>query len=119
MKNQNVKALSGLQPEAIVAMSDNVSAKIQDVVVKSTIDYLNKPKEGKSAWQGYMVLFADTDKGARLVPISAGKLLAIQEESGTPIFENTDDGYVLTNFRMGIEEGNIIFNAPAKKGKKK
>ena len=109
MSNQNVKVLPGLTPEAIVAMSDNVSAPVQDVVVKSTIDYLNNPKEGKSAWQGFMIAFANTDKGARLVPISAGKLLAIQQETGRSIFEETEDGYVLNNFRMGIAEGQVIF----------
>jgi len=109
MKNQNVKVLPGLTPEAIVAMSDAVSAPIQDVVVKSTIDYLNNPKEGKSAWQGFMILFADTDKGSRLVPISAGKLLAIQEDTGAQIFEEAEEGYVLSNFRMGIEDGVPVF----------
>ena len=117
MKNQNVKVLPGLTPEAIVASTKEIgNAPIQDVVVKHTVDYLNmseadkaaKGKQGKD-WQGFLILFTDTDKGARTALISAGGLLAIQQENGTPIFENSDDGYVLNNFRMGIAEGNVIF----------
>jgi len=117
MKNQNVKVLPGLTPEAIVASTKEIgNAPVQDVVVKHTVDYLNmsdadkasKGKQGKN-WQGFLILFNETDKGARTALISAGGLLAIQQERNVPIFESTEEGYVLSNFRMGIEDGNVVF----------
>ena len=117
MSNQAVKVLPGLTPEAIVASTKEIgNAPVQDVVVKHTVDYLNmseadkaaKGKKGKN-WQGFLILFAKTDKGARTALISAGGLLAIQEEQNIPIFENTEAGYKLINFKMGITEGNVTF----------
>lgn len=118
MSKSNVKVLKGLTPEAIVAMSDAVSAPIQEVVIKSTIDYKNMSLEDKRAknkpddaqWQGFMIQFDNTDQGPRLVPISASKLLSIQLDTGVSIFKETDKGHELIEpVRMGITNGVPTF----------
>lgn len=112
-KNASVKPLKGLVAEAGVALAKDVNAPIQDAVVVSTIDYKNNPKPGKdSGWQGYMVRFDDTEAGVpKVVPISAGRLKAIEDEKKISIFEETGEGYVLTNTRMGIQDGEVVFEA--------
>lgn len=110
--NVNVKPLKGLEVEAGVALAQDITAPINDVTIMKTIDYKNNPKEGKdSAWQGYMVRFPETSAGVpKVVPISAGRLLAIQEEKNIEVFAETDEGFELVNFRMGIDEkGGVYF----------
>jgi hypothetical protein len=109
MEKSNVKVLANLEPKAIVVMKDQVSAPIDDVVVESTIDYKNNPKEGKSPWQGYMITFANTDQGSRLIPISASELLTIQLETGVSIFTETEEGHKLIEpLRLGLNNGEIL-----------
>ena len=106
---QNVKVLAGVTPEASVEMAQNVSAPIQDVEVRATVDHKNNPGNDKT-WQGYMVYFANcSDDRPHVIPISASRLLAIQEESDVAIFTETEDGLELSNFRFGIENGSPVF----------
>ena len=108
---QNVIALQGVQAEASVALAQDINAPVQDVEVRATIDHKNNPDNDK-IWQGFMVHFGNTSAGtAKVVPISAGKLLSIQEESDVEIFAETDEGLELINFRMGIENGSPVFEA--------
>ena len=107
--NQKVKSLKGLKAEAGVALAKDVNAEIQDVTVVKTIDHLNDPKSEKS-WQGYMIRFDETKAGVpKVVPISAGRLKAIEEEEKIEIFTETKDGFELINFRMGIKDGEVVF----------
>lgn len=108
--NGNVKALKGLEVEAGVALASEITAEIQDVTIMKTIDHKNDPNSEKS-WQGYMVRFAETSAGVpKVVPISAGRLLAIQQEKNIEIFAESDAGFELVNFRMGIDEkGGVQF----------
>ena len=110
MKN-NVKALKGVAVEAGIALAKEITAPVQTVEVRSTIDYKNNPKAGKTDWQGYMIHFADNSTGVgKVVPISAGRLLAIQQETKVEVFtEDADGALELTNFNMGIADGNPIF----------
>ena len=104
-----VSPLKGLKAEAGVALAKDVNAPVQDVTVVKTIDHLNDASNDKS-WQGYMVRFDNTSSGVpKVVPISAGRLKAIEEEKNIEVFNETADGFELINFRMGIEEGEIVF----------
>lgn len=106
-----IVALLGVTVEAAVAMANDVTAPIQDVEIRKTIDHKNNPTSDKN-WQGYMVHFGNTSAGVpKVVPISAGRLLAIQLEQGVQIFAQTEEGLVLTNTRMGIENGSPVFEA--------
>ena len=110
MKN-NVKAMQGITAEATVAMSQDIEAPVQDVEVRATVDHKNNPNKD-SEWQGYMVLFNDNSTGSpKVVPISAGRLLAIQNDTGTEVFAESEDGLELTNFRFGIKDGAPVFEA--------
>ena len=111
MKN-NVIALQGVTVEAGTALAKDITAPVQTVEVRKTLDYKNSPKAGSdSNWQGYMIHFAETSAGVgKVVPISAGRLLAIQQETNVEVFTTDADGALeLTNFNMGIEDGNPIF----------
>ena len=109
--NKNVKALQNVQPEAGVALAQDINAPVQDVEVRKTIDHKNNPDSDKD-WQGYMIAFGETSANVpKVVPISAGRLLAIEKESGVQIFTHTDEGLVLSNLRMGIENGSPVFEA--------
>ena len=99
-------------------LGDVDNAPVQDITVERTIDYLNMPTEEKvkrgkeeSTWQGYILRFGDTQSGTpKDVIVGAGYLLAIQLERGIEIFEETaEGGHQLNNFRMGIQDGEIIF----------
>ena len=107
-----VKAIKGLQPEAGVALAQDVNAPVQTVRVVKTIDYKNHPVEGKSDFQGYMMEFANTSAGAaKVVPISARRLLSAAIEAGKQdeVFSETEEGFELICFEIGIEGGNPIF----------
>ena len=87
---QNVKVLVGILADATVAMAQDVNAEIQDVQVRATIDHKNNPNNEKT-WQGYMVYFGECSDGkAHTIPISAGRLLSIQDEDNIPIFTEGD-----------------------------
>jgi len=108
----SVKAIKGLQPEAGIALAQDVNAEVQSVIVKKTIDYKNNPVEGKSDWQGYMMEFANTSAGVpKVIPISARRLLAAAIEAGKQeeVFAETEDGMELVCFEIGLEGGNPIF----------
>lgn len=116
--NQNVKSLKGLKATAGNALAKDVNAEIQDVTIVKTIDYLNMTKSerlalGKkedSTWQGYMIRFDETSAGVpKIVPISAGRLKAIEDEEKIEVFTETKDGFELINFRMGIKDGEVVF----------
>src|SRR5688500_3253731 len=109
MKTKNVLPLNGVEVEAGVALAQDVTAPIQDVEIRKTIDHKNNPSSEKN-WQGYMIHFGNTSAGVpKVVPVSAGRLLAIQLESGVSVFTQTEEGLVLTNTRMGIENGSPVF----------
>lgn len=110
-KSNAVKPIQGLKAEAGVALAKDINAEMQDVTVVKTIDHLNNPDSEKS-WQGYMVRFDNTSAGVpKIVPISAGRLKAIEEEKNIEIFAETSEGFELINFRMGITEGEVHFEA--------
>lgn len=104
-----VDSIKGLQPKAQVALSNEITAPIQEVEVTKTIDYKNNPKPGKSEWQGYMVKFSETSAGVpKVVPVDAGQLLSLQTETGVQMFEETEEGHELINFNMGINENGLF-----------
>lgn len=108
----NVKAIRGLQPEASVALAQDVNAPVQAVRVTKTIDYKNNPVEGKSDWQGYMMEFNETSSGEpKVVPVSARRLLSAAINAGKrdEVFAETEEGFELICFEIGLEGGNPIF----------
>lgn len=108
MKNQ-IKAMKNIEIEAGVALAKDINAPVQTVEVVKTIDHKNDPTTEKT-WQGYMVKFHETSAGtAKVVPISAGRLLSIQDETGVQIFAESDEGMELVNLVFGIEDGNPVF----------
>lgn len=117
-KNAQVKAIKGLVAEAGVALAKDINAEVQQVEVIKTIDYKNMSKDEKTklgkkedaSWQGYMIRFDKTSAGvAKVVPISAGRLLSIQQESGVTVFAEKDGEFTLVNLMMGIKDGNPFF----------
>lgn len=108
----SVKAIKGLQPEAGVALAQDINAPVQTVRVTKTIDYKNNPVEGKGDFQGFMMEFGNTSAGVpKVVPISARRLLAAAIEAGktNEVFSETEEGHELICFEIGIEAGNPIF----------
>ena len=110
--SKSVKAIKGLQPEAGVALAQDVTAEVQTVRVVKTLDYKNNPVEGKSDFQGYMMEFANTSAGAKVIPISARRLLASAIDAGkqAEVFAETADGFELICFEIGIAKGgDLVF----------
>lgn len=108
----SVKAIKGLQPEAGVALAQDINAPVQTVRVTKTLDYKNNPVEGKSDFQGYMMEFGNTSAGVpKVVPISARRLLSASIEAGKEkeVFAETELGHELICFEIGLKDGNPIF----------
>lgn len=102
---QNVKALKGIVASTEVVLSNDLKGQnvpVQPVSIRATLDKTGR--KDKQDYKGYMMLFVNLNK---VVPVNAGDILLLQEKSGRQLFENTEDGAVLTHFEFGINDGKL------------
>ena len=104
---KNVKVLTGVQPDPSMRTGDEANAPVQEVSILATVD--KKTEQNPDGWQGYIVLTTDEEGNKFKGLLGAGKLLALQQETGIEVFTEVEDGGLeLVNFNIGFEKGQPI-----------